>query len=67
MAEARKTLIEKKVIVRDETGKISKGRLLQCPECESAHFLVIFVGRQRHQHMQCVRCGTSYCDGSCTQ
>lgn len=50
------------VIAND--GSRHLARVYVCKDCESDQFHIFVVGGV-HQHIQCVECGTTYCDGSC--
>jgi len=45
-------------------GSSKPARLMVCMDCSCDHFH-IFVLEGGHQHLQCMRCAVSYCDGSC--
>jgi len=57
-------------IGRDGTDEQTPARLMICTEvaCRGASTdscFRIFTLLSGHQHLQCVFCDTSYCDGSC--
>lgn len=44
-----------------------KAQLVVCPDCGTAEFVIYYlVGHEAAPHLQCVKCGTSFCqDGTC--
>jgi hypothetical protein len=60
-------VFRKKITVTDGEGKPAPAILAVC-HCRSEQFscyLVFAGGEIAHLHLQCVRCGMSYCDGVC--
>lgn len=49
------------VTARD--GTEVPARIITC-ECGGECFYIYLVG-EVHQHLQCIICGVSYCDGNC--
>lgn len=54
-------LTEKEVNVSDISGKRHSATLLICPDCKGEAFVVYTVKGHDHPHLQCARCGVSYC------
>lgn len=52
------------VEVFDGTGGKHLAQVYVCDACEGETFH-IFLVHGKHQHLQCVACGVSYCDGTC--
>jgi len=50
-----------RVVGRD--GEIQEAEIGFCPECKCETFILMKI--KGHQHIQCSRCGTMYCDGTC--
>jgi Fe2+ or Zn2+ uptake regulation protein len=50
-------------IVTDRYGRQRAAMLFTCDECRCAHFLIYQISGQDHFHLQCTRCGTSFCQG----
>lgn len=44
-------------------GHSTKARLCTCP-CGNPEWLIYLI--DGHQHLQCLRCGETFCDGSCS-
>jgi hypothetical protein len=57
-------LRRRSIVVTDKGGTPTPAMLMRCP-CGGEKFLVYFI--DTHQHCQCTICGTSFCDGSCSQ
>ena len=54
-------LVQKGVRVSDAGGRWFTATLLVCPDCKGESFLVYTVQGHDHPHLQCARCGVSYC------
>jgi hypothetical protein len=55
--------------VRDKSGTRRDAAVLIC-QCDSEEWVVyqVHLGERRwHLHFQCVKCGVSYCDQSCSE
>jgi hypothetical protein len=50
--------------VTDKDGRTVEARVLICPNCDNDSFNIFFIGED-HQHLQCIECLQSFCDGSC--
>lgn len=50
-------------MVSEKTGKKFLALLMLCPECGNSTFMVIRIKGQNHDHLQCVGCNTSFCEG----
>jgi ribosomal protein S27AE len=59
-------LFNREISVEDLTGRPTPA-LLQVCECGGETWVIyaIQIGGGSHPHVQCVKCGTSYCDGTC--
>jgi hypothetical protein len=56
----------KPVTVRDRNGQAEPADLIVCPDCEGARFCIYLI-EGKHQHLQCLACETTFCDGTCTR
>jgi hypothetical protein len=45
-------------------GEHRPAQLVICPSCDGVWFSIFFLDAD-HQHLQCLSCGTSFCDGKC--
>lgn len=54
----------KPVTVTDMHGNDVPATLLLCSECSNGTFAIFVIG-ESHQHLQCLQCEESFCDGSC--
>ena len=50
--------------VTDQRGIVVEADVIICPTCGNDTFHIYLV-KGRHQHLQCVSCADSFCDGSC--
>lgn len=49
-------------------GKTEKAILMLCDDCGSDVFHIFVIEGMAHPHVQCGRCGVSYCpDGNCAK
>lgn len=56
----------KQTTVTDIDGNTIPATQVMCPNgCDVSAFLIFFIGP--HQHLQCVQCDESFCDGSCAK
>lgn len=51
------------VTAQDGSGEIREATMFLCQECDGEMFIIYKV--EEHQHIECVNCSTSYCDGKC--
>lgn len=54
----------KLVTVTDMHGRDVPAVQILCPHCSHGEFVIFVIG-ERHQHLQCLQCSESFCDGSC--
>ena len=52
------------VTVRDKAGRLEPADQILCPGCGNGLFLIYAI-HGKHQHLQCVVCDETFCDGSC--
>jgi len=52
------------VTVHDGDGRAVPADLLICAHCGGEVF-AIYAVEGKHQHLQCVECGGTFCDGTC--
>lgn len=67
MSDTTPALGIRSVTVTDKDGVTVPANLAYCPHCPAHNndrFFAYMIGD--HLHLQCVRCGTSFCDGSCS-
>lgn len=59
----------KPTIVHDVDGNPAHAEVAECEQCGGERFLIyfVFVAGKPHQHVQCVKCGVSYCDNTCKE
>lgn len=53
------------VVTSKVDGKTVKARVLSCSLCHGETWHILRIGAGQHEHIQCVQCGVSFCDGSC--
>jgi hypothetical protein len=52
------------VTVTDQDGHTVPAQQMRCPDCDGQGFLIFLID-EKHYHLQCLDCDTSFCDGSC--
>ena len=50
--------------VTDLAGRVVPADVVVCERCSGMAFFCFMI-RGQHQHIQCIACGESYCDGTC--
>ena len=51
------------ITVTDNKGVVKDALLVICPKCEHNTFSIIVI--DLHNHLQCMRCSESFCQGGC--
>jgi hypothetical protein len=59
---------EKVVVMAQADGSTADAALFRCDECGGNIWIVYLILPERTAHIQCVRCGVSYCQhqGKCS-
>lgn len=66
---ARQTgLFSKSIVIHDDRGEGQQAEaLLAVCRCGCDRFCAYLIQPGGHLHFQCLDCGESYCDGSCSR